>query len=141
MLFKDECDFLSNFYPSPIVWKGTSWPTLEHIYQASKCAHPEDEEPIRRAYYPGVAKKMGRQVLIRGDWERVKVEVMADLVWAKFIQNSDLGKKLIATGDIELVEGNYWHDNFWGDCYCRKCGDVLGKNMLGFILMEVRERV
>ena len=45
--------------------------------------------------------------------------------------------KLLATGEEELIEGNYWHDTCWGVCNCAKCGDK-GENRLGKLLMEVR---
>lgn len=141
MLFKDELEFLGNFYASKLVWRGTNWPTVEHAFQAAKCAHPEDEEDIRNANTPGLAKKIGREVLLRPDWERVKVDVMTDLVKIKFDQHPLLAEDLLVTDDEYLEEGNYWHDNFWGDCYCSKCVEKEGKNVLGIILMEIRKSI
>lgn len=37
------------------------------------------------------------------------------------------------------VEENYWHDNEWGQCLCEKCVEVKGRNLLGRLLMELRE--
>jgi len=48
---------------------------------------------------------------------------------------------LLATLDAELIEGNAWHDNFWGDCFCEKCRDIEGLNVLGNILMRIREEL
>jgi len=139
MLFKDDLDFLSNFYPNYLHWKGTIWPTVEHAFQAAKCRWPEDEETIRKAPSPAIAKHIGRKVLLRNDWEKIKVDVMTDLVWLKFEQSIELQEKLLSTKDEYLEEGNYWHSNFWGTCYCKKCEKVLGQNVLGIILMAVRE--
>jgi ribA/ribD-fused uncharacterized protein len=147
MLFKDELDFLSNFYPCALQWRGTFWPTVEHAYQAAKCAHPEDEEPIRKAPSPNIAKGMGRRVLVRPDWNKIKVDIMMDLVWIKFRYCKDrtdsilLKDLLLETGDIPLEEGNYWHDNFWGQCYCKKCVNIHGQNALGIILEEIRREL
>jgi predicted NAD-dependent protein-ADP-ribosyltransferase YbiA (DUF1768 family) len=61
---------------------------------------------------------------------------MYDILLCKF--KGELKQKLVNTGEILLVEGNCWHDNFWGDCYCPKCFNRMGKNMLGRLLMKVR---
>jgi ribA/ribD-fused uncharacterized protein len=87
---------------------------------------------------PSMAKQVGRRVELRKDWEEIKIDVMTDLILRKFTQNKELKKKLLETGNLELEEGNYWHDNFWGNCYCPKCKNIVGENILGIILMEVR---
>lgn len=138
MEFKKDLEFLSNFYFSRILYRGVFWPTVEHAFQATKVKDLSMDEYIRNLNHPGQAKKVGRRVEIRKDWESIKVDVMTDLVLLKFTQNKDLKKKLTETNNVHLVEGNYWHDNFWGDCYCIKCKRVPGKNILGIILMEVR---
>jgi len=141
MLFKDEFEFLSNFYPSTIHYRGTFWPTVEHAYQAAKCKDGEMDEFIRHIDSPREAKKIGKRVELRSDWEEIKIDVMIDLIYKKFTQSKELKKKLLATGDLELEEGNYWHDNFWGNCYCKKCNKIVGQNILGLILMEVRNEL
>ena len=60
---------------------------------------------------------------------------MRDIIRAKFNQNSMLKLKLLETIDCELIEGNTWRDYFWGVCKGK------GKNMLGNILMEVRNEI
>ena len=60
---------------------------------------------------------------------------MYDVCKAKFTQNPELAEKLLATGEQELVEGNNWNDTFWGMCRGK------GKNMLGNILMKIREEL
>jgi len=139
--FKDEFGFLSNFHTSPFVWKGFCWNTVEHAFQAAKAKLVNDPWIIRTAKTPAKAKWYGGNIKIREDWEQVKVSIMTELVWLKFDYNPTLKNMLLDTDSAELVEGNYWHDNFWGDCFCRKCLNQKGKNMLGFILMRVRDEI
>jgi len=141
MFFKGRYQFLSNFYFSKFLYHGTFWKTVEHAYQASKCKDLDMDEEIRKAEHPAEAKKMGHRVDLRSDWEEVKVDIMTELVFRKFNQNKELKKKLLATGNLELEEGNSWHDNFWGNCYCGKCKDTPGVNVLGIILEEVRDNL
>jgi hypothetical protein len=117
------------------------FPTVEHAYQAAKSLDPAEREKIRGASTPGLARKMGRKLTPRLDWADIKVGVMRDLVWQKFEGRADLQRLLMATGGADLVEGNTWHDNFWGDCRCPRCQGVTGENWLGRLLMEVRARL
>ncbi len=64
---------------------------------------------------------------------------MEDLVRQKFSLYTTLREMLLATGDEELVEGNYWCDNFWGACWCPDCEGKEKHNHLGRILMKIRE--
>ena len=82
---------------------------------------------------PAEAKRFGRRVRLRLDWEQVKLDIMRQLVADKFARSDELRRRLLATGDAELVEGNAWNDTFWGVCRGR------GQNHLGRILMEVRD--
>jgi len=95
---------------------------------------------IHAASSPGSAKKLGGQrrgpCKLRPDWEEVKVDLMKDILFAKFDQNDDLKAILLATGDRELREHTP-RDKFWGDG--GKKGN--GKNMLGKLLMSVREEL
>ena len=80
------------------------------------------------------AKREGKRVRLRGDWESVKDEIMEEVVRAKFSQNPELLQRLIDTGDRELTEGNRWHDTYWGvDLTTGQ-----GENHLGIILMKLR---
>jgi len=137
--FTGEYSFLSNFHPCTISWQGRTWSTVEHAYQAAKTRNIDYQEVIRNAPSPSDAKKLGRKVRLRGDWDEVKVPIMCELVYLKFTQNPALADLLIKTGSAELVEGNYWHDNFWGNCVCEKCSNRKGSNALGIILMNVRD--
>lgn len=132
--FDGEHAFLSNFYPVEIVYKGIVFPTLEHAYQAAKSDHPLVRESFLQCKTPGEAKRMGRQVSMRLDWMFVRVNVMRNLLEQKF-SHPALHKMLQETGDAELIEGNWWGDTFWGVCR----GE--GKNMLGKLLMEIRDGI
>lgn len=128
--FQGEHRWLSNFWPAPVLLDGVLFPSIEHAYQAAK-THPSQREPFRHCT-AGQAKRLGRTVEIRADWEQVKVPTMRSLVEQKFTHGTDLGEKLKATGDGKIVEGNHWGDVFWGACKGR------GQNWLGRLLMERR---
>ncbi len=131
---------LSNFSPALVTLDGVAYPTVEHAYQAAKTLEPEAREGILAASTPDLARKMGRRLTARPDWPEVRVEVMRDLIRQKFA-NDGPRKVLVTTGDAELVEGNTWHDNFWGQCRCPRCAGAAGLNWLGRLLMETRERL
>ena len=139
--FRDEYSFLSNYSASPFTDEcGDFYPTMEHYFQAQKATNSYDFELVRKAKTPGLAKRYGRQIKIAPDWESVKVEVMRKGLHFKFAI-PELRDKLLATGVQYLEEGNFWHDNTWGNCQCPRCKDIMGKNMLGQLLMQVREEI
>ena len=111
--FKGNYDFLSNFYMVEVEYEGLIYPSTEHAYQAAKSLNKKAREAIRDASTPNRAKKMGQKVTLRKDWEMVKLQVMYDLLLKKFAHD-DLKAKLLATGQAELVEGNWWGDTYWG---------------------------
>jgi hypothetical protein len=127
----------SNFAAYPISLAGKRWPTSEHYFQAQKFKDAASRERIRKAKTPMIAARLGRDrsLALRRDWESVKVGVMTDAVLAKFSQHEDLRELLLGTGDVLLVEHTD-NDAYWGDG-----GDGSGKNMLGQVLMRVRERL
>lgn len=127
--------WLSNFYPCVVELDGESYPTVEHAYQAAKTRALEDRKIIQCAETPGQAKRYGQQVLLRSDWEDIKLKVMLELLRQKFELNSMLAARLTNTFPGDLVEGNYWDDEFWGVC------NGVGENHLGKLLMLVREEV
>ena len=138
--FDGDYAFLSNFYPSPIYHDGITYPTNEHFFQGMKTLDINERKAIAAAETPGLAKRMGRNVKLRPDWEKIKVDVMRLGLILKFT-DAELAEKLIATGDEELVEGNWWHDNTWGNCHCTECSRKGGRNLLGMLLMEVRKEL
>ncbi|KAK3815438.1 MAG: hypothetical protein J3Q66DRAFT_389280 [Benniella sp.] len=130
----------SNFYYAPIVIDGLEWPTTEHYFQAQKFAHLPDSqyvEMIRVTPQPGSAAKMGRNRSwpLRPDWEEIKDDVMRACVLQKFLQHPNLAEVLLGTGNRYLNEHTA-NDRYWADG-----GDGTGKNMLGIILMEVRDKI
>lgn len=129
--FNGEYAFLSNFYECSVTYDGLTYPSSEAAYQAQKCENPEERKQFT-TLTPMWAKKLGRKINLRSDWESVKPFVMENIVFEKFLQHPELKEKLMATGDTELVEGNYWHDTYWGVCNGK------GDNRLGKILMIVR---
>ncbi len=129
--FSGNFDFLSNFYIE------TNGLTVEHFYQAAKTLDEGWKQSIINAETPGRAKKLGQKAPMRKDWEESKVQIMFDLVREKF-KDPILSTKLIDTYPTKLIEGNKWHDNFWGKCSCMKCRGKEKSNMLGFILNQVR---
>ena len=137
--FDGKYAFLSNFFYAPFVYEDNIYPTNEHFFQAMKTLDPEERRKIAEAKTPGVAKRLGRKVQLREDWEDIKLDIMRLGLSLKFHAHMHLIEKLIDTGDADLIEGNTWHDNYWGICLCPKCRGV-GLNNLGRLLMETRER-
>lgn len=133
--FRGEFRFLSNFYPATVVMDGFRFTDTEAAFQSQK--EPEKAHMFE-GLDPAASKALGRKVNIRSDWDEVKDDVMRRVVRLKFEQNTDLRKRLIDTGDAVLIEGDNWHDNYWGACTCEGCERKKGKNMLGNILMELR---
>ncbi len=140
--FTGPYDFLSNFYPSTVnIIHGATvlpMPTVEHAFQASKMVRWVDAVEIQNAERPGKAKRLGRTLQIRPDWDSVKLEVMFGLLCEKF-SDPELGKKLLATGERLLIEGNTWNDRFWGAVW--ENNDFHGANWLGQLLMRIRKDV
>lgn len=138
--FRDDYDFLSHFYPSPVMAYGKLYPTVEHAYHACMVLDEEIREHIRRASTPRQAKYLSHLYPRRPDADLVKQRIMYILDCRKF-ENVELARKLIATGTRKLVEGNTWHDNYWGNCICSQCRFTTGYNWAGKILMKVREEL
>lgn len=132
--FKDEYDFLSNFYGTTVFYNGLKFNSVEAAYQAAKCVNGKDMLMFTD-FTPVIAKKMGKKVALRPDWENVKLDIMKTLVRYKFNNNPLLKEKLLETGDALLEEGNYWHDTYWGVC------NGVGENHLGKILMTIRDEL
>lgn len=130
--FDGEYRWLSNFWPCAISFNGLVFSSLEAAYVAAKTDDPTEIMYIN-TLTPGQAKKYGRTLELRPDWDEVKVYAMLFLLRKKFKKGSDLAKMLDATGDAELIEGNTWGDTFWGVC------NGIGENNLGKLLMQVRE--
>jgi ribA/ribD-fused uncharacterized protein len=124
-------DFLSNMYSSPVTILGQTFECAEAAFQAHKVTTiPELKQFVGLNGYE--AKRLGRQVTLRYDWPQIKLQVMANVLEAKFRPGSELTYKLLNTGNKRLVEGNTWNDVYWGVCNGK------GQNKLGQLLMERR---
>lgn len=140
-VFDGDYAWLSNFAYSPFECDGWWYPTVEHYFQAAKTLDIQEYKSIVAAATPGQAKRLGRRITLRPDWEKVKDQIMLDAVRLKFTQNDDLRAALLATGDEYLEEGNWWGDRYWGVYYANENADGIGQNKLGQILMQVREEM
>lgn len=142
--FSGRWGFLSNFHHAHgLADRLWGYSTVEHFFQAMKTTDPKLRAEIKAAPTPGKAKRLGRKLDLRSDWEDIKDEVMLVGLRVKFAPDRATAVMLLDTGDRLLVEGNHWHDQYWGNCNCGerpKCFGP-GKNMLGKLLMQVREEL
>lgn len=147
LFFRSENRFLSNFFHhGPSV-------TVEHLFQARKMARSIDHDLIMQAPSATEAKRLGRKLTMRADWEETKDLVMYQALEEKF-SDPGLRQKLLATGDAYLEEGNTWCDAYWGVCHCPKHKVLVpatnasptlshgtGTNHLGTLLMLLRKNL
>jgi len=129
--FQGDYRWLSNFEPVDVVFEGEIYPSVEHAYVAAKTLDRTTRRSIAALATPGAAKRAGKSIKLRTDWEEVKLKVMSELVRQKF-QHVRMRKLLLATEDAQIIETNSWGDVFWGVC------QGVGQNHLGRIIMEVR---
>lgn len=132
--FRGPYYFLSNFYEAPVTWNGITYRNNEAAFQSAKT----NDIVVRETFAtmdPSTAKREGRRVTLRPDWEEVKYQIMYEICLAKFTQNRELRERLLATGDEYLEEGNTWGDRIWGTV------NGQGNNWLGKILMQVRDEI
>lgn len=132
--FHGQYRFLSNFWQCDIEYLGQKFKSTEHAYQAHKTTNHADFTKVVEAATPGESKKIVRKFPQKPDWEKIKDQIMLDLLRIKF-SKPGLGKALLDTGDAELIEGNTWNDTYWGVC------KGVGQNKLGKMLMQVREEL
>jgi len=133
--------FLSNFYMgAPLWYDGIYYPSSEHAYQAAKADNYDLKRTFARMATPNETKQHAKRIKCREGFHQVKSRIMFEIVLRKFISHNKMKEKLLETGDFMLIEGNTWHDNYWGDCVCgRESCNITGENNLGKILMEVRK--
>lgn len=132
--FKDDYYFMSNFYPFNLIYNGIEYQNTEAAFQAQKCKYLPERNQFSKLN-PSEAKRLGRHVELRPDWEQVKDGIMFNIVLTKFSSDEYLAFKLLETGEKELMEGNTWNDTYWGV----DLDTMQGKNKLGLILMKVRD--
>lgn len=126
--FRGVLAFCSNMYRAPVF----GFQTVEHAYVASRTLVEAERDRVRAEADPYRVKHLGYTLTLRRDWNDVKLQVMQTLVAEKFSRHPDLARRLLATGDLPLVERNSWRDTFWGEWNGR------GENHLGRILMRIR---
>ena len=131
--FNGQYRFLSNFWPASINYEGIEYCTTESAYQASKTLDSTIRKHIA-GLSPGQAKRYAKTILLRQDWEFVKVGIMEQLLRLKFAI-PELRQQLRMTGDAHLEETNHWGDRFWG------VSSGVGENVLGQLLMKIREEI
>lgn len=134
--FRGKYYFLSNFFPAEVTYSRLTYQNNEAAFQAQK-TYSKEERIEFTTLEPRDAKRRGRRVRLRRDWEQVKDRIMEEIVRAKFSQNEELKEQLLATGDAQLVEGNRWNDRYWGV----DIRSGVGENHLGKILMKVRSEL
>lgn len=132
--FTGNYRWLSNFAPAKVTLDGEVYPTVEHAYVAAKTLDPLVRKLVQEQATPGMAKRLGRKLSLRPDWDEVKLKVMEDLLRQKF-RDSTYAMQLRRTGDMPIVEGNTWGDTFWGVCH------GVGENHLGRLLMQLRSEL
>lgn len=122
--------WLSNFWITPVHYEGQIYPSSENAYQAAKCKHESDREQFVICA-PGKAKRLGRKIEIRDDWDAVKHDTMSLILISKFNNNPELKRKLIGLYDYYIEETNNWGDTYWGVC------NGVGENKLGLLMMTM----
>ena len=124
---QNEYYFLSNMYPCNITYNGHTFKCSESAFQAQKDLSRTSEFEMLDGYK---AKKLGRKVNIRSDWESVKLDIMREILRIKF-QDPVLANKLLSINE-PIIEDNTWNDTFWGIC------NGVGENHLGKLLEEIK---
>ena len=139
MRFIGEYDFLSNMHPCPVHYGTETFPCVETAFQFQKSVETKDKERFvtkDAQWIDGyTAKKIGRQVKLREDWNDERIVVMYKLLEDKFYNNKKMRQLLKETGNIYIAEENDWGDTFWGVCNGK------GSNILGKMLMEIRQNI
>jgi len=130
-----EYSFLSNFHAAPFTVRGREWPTVEHYFQAMKTFDTAEQERVRAASTPAKAKALGKKVSLRVAWDDIEEYEMLKALREKFHYHSELGRRLIATGEAPLIEATP-RDYHWG-----AGAKGTGKNRLGHLLMQVRKEL
>lgn len=134
----NEFHCFSNFYRCNIEVDGKKWPTTEHYFQAMKANSEPDQEDIRLAASPGLAKSLASKLVIdREAWDKKKFDVMLKCLRIKFAQ-TDLRTILMKTENRPIYEDSP-SDKIWGTGTLKGMGP--GRNLLGVALMQVRQEI
>jgi hypothetical protein len=127
--------FLSNFYPCEVAFEDKIYKSSEHAYMAAKTTDDNIRSYIAAQPNPGAAKKIGRSIQLRENWDDLRIQYMRIILENKF-GDYELRERLNSTKECELIEGNTWGDKFWGQCPLGT-----GRNELGKLLMSIRDDI
>lgn len=124
-------------FDEPLIYEDITYLSVENFYQAMKLDNIEDKKYIA-SLPPRKSKTQIRKYNIRNNWDmKEKIKVMQIALNHKFNLSTSWGKKLLETGDDEIIEWNNWHDLFWG----KDIETKEGLNHLGQLLMNIRSRL
>lgn len=134
--FQGEYRWLSNFYPCSIILGGRDYPSVEHAYMSAKSDEEDWKIFCASTKSPGEVKRASRNIKLRADWDKIKIQVMKECLQQKYYEEP-FYSKLRNTKDEYIQEGNNWGDTFWGvDLRTGK-----GQNTLGKLIMEIRDDI
>lgn len=126
-----EYRWLSNYHDCDIFWMGLHFKNTEAAYQASKCYELSNAKLFQTM--SGLeAKKHSKTFVARRYWDEMRYNIMAQLIFQKFLVHKDLRELLLATDEKYIEETNYWNDTYWGVC------NGIGENNLGKLIMNTR---
>ena len=132
-----ELGYLANYSNHGFTKNGVFYKTVEHYYQSEKFSDPEIKKRIIDADTPKEASNIGRDRSLKriDDFKSIKNQVMFDGILEKFRQHRDIAYKLIETRNRGIAEATV-DEYYWGIGK-----DKSGKNVIGDILVKVRERI
>lgn len=135
--YEHEFYVFSNYSSFMLKWSGKLYPTSEHAYHSEKFEDENLKEQIRAARSAHDSQKFANAHIAerRKDWESVRLGIMKEILREKVVQHPYVKKKLIESGDKELIEDS-WRDDFWGWGPNKN-----GANHPGKLWMEVRAEV
>lgn len=131
--FFGDYRFLSNYHKCLVYFDGVIYPSSENAYMAAKTLDVAERTQFLEIE-PKEAKALGRQIGLRSDWENVKFDIMAAILFDKFYRHRSLREKLLKTENAILIEANHWGDQLWGTDE-----EGYGENHLGKVLMRIRK--
>lgn len=134
--FRGEYNYLSNFAYVKINYLGRVYNSVEHAYISAKNDSEEWKVLCSSDILAGTLKIRSKNIELVDNWNDIKYEIMAKLVFKKFIKEP-FKSKLLATGNVHIQEGNYWNDSYWG--VNMKTG--IGENNLGKLIMKMRSHL
>lgn len=143
--YEQDHYYLSNFSAFKVAWSGILFDTAEAAYHWEKFRHDLGStadvlaRPVRdkildaRSAHDAFKIAQANKPLQRLDWDRVKTNVMRNILVKKVEQHEYVRRKLLETGEREMIE-NSWRDDVWGWGPNRD-----GQNLLGKLWMQVRD--